>query len=833
MTEAEQAAHEQGGRRPVDALPGQAFGSGYLLQREIGVGGMGTVWRGWARARRQPVAIKILHPHLSGDRSVVSRFLREGDVLTRLDHPNLVKVHDLVVEGGRLGLVMDLVEGSDLHARRRLRGTLSPAEAARIGAQAAGALAAAHAMGVVHLDLKPANILISGPEPEQQFPEDAAEPGAAASASTSADTATTTATAPATATATDADAIPAEARLTDFGIARIVDGADQTTTAVTFGTPDYMAPETALDGAASPASDLYALGITLYELVVGRTPYAGGPALTVLARHLERTPRRLPTIPGPLWDVIEACTARDPADRPDAARTAAMLTAAEPALAGIPAAEPLPAGSDYRATSEVRRAGAIAAAIAADTVALDPTVATRQQRPGGGESEGRAQGPAQEPQPVQAPLPGPLPAFAPKGIDAVTAAPAPALAAAAAPAPAPAADVITPTPTPASASAPAADIAASAPASAAAPSAPGAPAADVTAPTPPPASAAAFALPAADAETRSATEPVLSSLPPAMLEPAADFGTAYYAGAAALKPPPDGPFPTASPTPSRRSRFSGRKTADVRSARRAERGPLVSRRAKRRTALICAPLLLFSVVGGLLVASGAFASLQGNQHNASKQLPAAAASSRSGPGSGKANHGPALAGASPSTSASAQSSASATDGSGTTLSGSGAPGSGASGAAGSGSGTGGSGSGGSGSGSSGSGSGGSAPAPTQAAPAPVDTGWVCRSGGWKDDGSLSVDPCIDYDNGTLYLRGSVQGSYGSSVVIALRVDYGGTYSRTYYSSAFVPASSGTKTVTVTVGSWPSGENITCEENVDPASDESDYEYGANSADITT
>lgn len=259
----------------------------------------------------------------------------------------------------------------------------------------------------------------------------------------------------------------------------------------------------------------------------------------------------------------------------------------------------------------------------------------------------------------------------------------------------------------------------------------------------------------------------------------------------------------------------------------------MSRRAKRRTALICAPLLLFSVVGGLLVASGAFASLQGNQHNASKQLPAAAASSRSGPGSGKANHGPAPAGASPSTSASAQSSASATDGSGTTLSGSGATGSGASGAAGSGSGTGGSGSGGSGSGSSGSGSGGSAPAPTQAAPAPVDTGWVCRSGGWKDDGSLSVDPCIDYDNGTLYLRGSVQGSYGSSVVIALRVDYGGTYSRTYYSSAFVPASSGTKTVTVTVGSWPSGENITCEENVDPASDESDYEYGANSADITT
>jgi serine/threonine-protein kinase len=345
---------------------------------------------------------------------------------------------------------------------------------------------------VVHLDLKPANILIS----EQQPKDGVAEPGAAAEAdlanatdaesAASAVSAVSIAPAPAVRTdetadtgeadieadVTDTDG-PVEARLTDFGIARIVDGADQTTTAVTFGTPDYMAPETALDGAATPASDLYALGITLYELVVGRTPYAGGPALTVLARHLERTPRRLPTIPDPLWDVIAACTARNPADRPDAARTAAMLTAAEPALAGIPAAEPLPAGSDYRATSEVRLAGAVAAALAADAIAVDPTAAV-QQRPADGEGPAK---PLEQP-----PMPGPLPAEAAQG----TAGPA---AATSAPATSASAFAI---PAAGGTAAPAA--AASAPAFAI-------PAAEGTA-------AAAFAILAVASESRSATEPV-------------------------------------------------------------------------------------------------------------------------------------------------------------------------------------------------------------------------------------------------------------------------------------------------------------------------------------
>lgn len=338
MTSSEQPSGETGGAPAADrviAKQGTAFGSGFLLQREIGVGGMGTVWRGWALGDQRPVAIKILHPHLSGAPAVVGRFLREGDVLKRLNHPNLVKVHDLVVEGGRLGLVMDLVEGGDLHARRTRHGTLPPAEAARIGAQTAGALAAAHAMGIAHLDLKPANILISAPAlARADVPDDEA----------------------------GGDTI--DVRLTDFGISRILDAADQATTTTRFGTPNYMSPEAALTGAADAASDLYALGITLYEILVGRTPHGGGQPLAVLARHVERMPKRLQSTPDPLWDVIAACTALKPADRPDAATVAQLLTAAEPGLAGLPAAEPLLAGTDFQATSELRSAGAQSATVA-------------------------------------------------------------------------------------------------------------------------------------------------------------------------------------------------------------------------------------------------------------------------------------------------------------------------------------------------------------------------------------------------------------------------------------------------------------------------------------
>jgi hypothetical protein len=124
---------------------------------------------------------------------------------------------------------------------------------------------------------------------------------------------------------------------------------------------------------------------------------------------------------------------------------------------------------------------------------------------------------------------------------------------------------------------------------------------------------------------------------------------------------------------------------------------------------------------------------------------------------------------------------------------------------------------------------------TSPPPAETDTGWVCRVGGFKVDGALSEDPCIRDDNGTLMLEGELKGTYASPVVVVVRVDYGGTFSSPNISKAVTPASLGGKTYVyeVTLGAWAAGEEITCQENIDPASSPTDYQYTSNSGDIRT
>ncbi len=292
-------------------LTGRPLGSRYVLLDQIGGGGMGTVWRARARDTGELVAIKLLREELTNDPGIVTRFVQERTVLLRLRHPNIVTVRDFVLEGDQIALVMDLVEGSDLRGLLGRRGSLPPSEAAGLLAQVADALAVAHQSGVVHRDLKPGNVLLdtsSGPAP-----------------------------------------VP---RLTDFGVARIVDGPGVTVTTSVIGTPDYMAPELAEGRVPTPAVDVYAAGIMLYELLAGRTPYSGGHPVGVLSRHLDHMPRRLPGMPDALWQVITACVAKDPAHRPAAAWLAQALRAAEPALAGLPALPPLPRHGDPDATSE-------------------------------------------------------------------------------------------------------------------------------------------------------------------------------------------------------------------------------------------------------------------------------------------------------------------------------------------------------------------------------------------------------------------------------------------------------------------------------------------------
>jgi serine/threonine-protein kinase len=269
-------------------------GSKYLLEEPLGRGATGTVWR--ARQREtagaeaavagQPgetVAIKVLKEELANDPDIVMRFLRERSVLLRLTHPNIVRVRDLVVEGDLLALVMDLVDGPDLHRYLRENGPFSPVAAALLTAQVADALAASHADGVVHRDLKPANVLLKQ-DSGQMHP-----------------------------------------MLTDFGIARLADSPGLTRTHEFVGTPAYVAPESAEGRPQTSAVDIYGAGILLYELVTGRPPFAGESALEVLHQHLSAEPRRPSTVPDPLWTVIERCLRKNPDERPSAENLARGL----------------------------------------------------------------------------------------------------------------------------------------------------------------------------------------------------------------------------------------------------------------------------------------------------------------------------------------------------------------------------------------------------------------------------------------------------------------------------------------------------------------------------
>ncbi|MFF8693373.1 serine/threonine-protein kinase [Streptomyces sp. NPDC015144] len=269
-------------------------GSKYLLEEPLGRGATGTVWR--ARQREtagaeaavagepgETVAIKVLKEELANDADVVMRFLRERSVLLRLTHENIVRTRDLVVEGDLLALVMDLIDGPDLHRYLRENGPLTPVAAALLTAQIADALAASHADGVVHRDLKPANVLL------------------------------------------DESGGGMRPMLTDFGIARLADSPGLTRTHEFVGTPAYVAPESAEGRPQTSAVDIYGAGILLYELVTGRPPFAGGTALEVLQRHLSEDPVRPGNVPAPLWTVIDRCLSKDPDRRPSAENLARAL----------------------------------------------------------------------------------------------------------------------------------------------------------------------------------------------------------------------------------------------------------------------------------------------------------------------------------------------------------------------------------------------------------------------------------------------------------------------------------------------------------------------------
>ncbi|MFE3603410.1 serine/threonine-protein kinase [Streptomyces sp. NPDC059096] len=305
------------------------IGSRYTAHQILGRGSAGTVWLG--EGPDGPVAIKLLREDLASDQELVGRFVQERTALLGLDHPRVVGVHDLVVDGNDLALVMDLIRGTDLRTRLDRERRLAPEAAVAIVADVADGLAAAHAAGVVHRDVKPENILLDMEGP--------LGPGGAH-----------------------------PALLTDFGVAKLIDTPRRTKASKIIGTPDYLAPEIVEGLPPRAAVDIYALATVLYELLAGFTPFGGGHPGAVLRRHVTETVVPLPGIPEELWQLLVQCLAKAPASRLRASELGARLREQLPLLAGIPPldvdepdAEPTeqPHEEPGTAAEEPRRRGAV------------------------------------------------------------------------------------------------------------------------------------------------------------------------------------------------------------------------------------------------------------------------------------------------------------------------------------------------------------------------------------------------------------------------------------------------------------------------------------------
>ncbi|MCX5082074.1 serine/threonine-protein kinase [Streptomyces sp. NBC_00401] len=352
------------------------IGSRYTANQILGRGSAGTVWLG--EGPEGPVAIKLLREDLASDQELVGRFVQERTALLSLDHPRVVGVRDLVVDGNDLALVMDLVRGTDLRTRLDRERRLAPEAAVAIVADIADGLAAAHAAGIVHRDVKPENVLL-----DMQGP---LGPGGSH-----------------------------PALLTDFGVAKLIDSPRRTRATKIIGTPDYLAPELIEGLPPRAAVDIYALATVLYELLAGFTPFGGGHPGAILRRHVTETVVPLPGIPDELWQLLVQCLAKAPASRLRASELAARLREQLPQLAGMapldvdePDTEPdlEPEAAPAAPEAPAARRGAVPLVPGATPADSNRDTHTSMRVPAPDELAGGARGTARAPRAAGAPRPG-------------------------------------------------------------------------------------------------------------------------------------------------------------------------------------------------------------------------------------------------------------------------------------------------------------------------------------------------------------------------------------------------------------------------------------------
>jgi len=271
--------------RDVGLAPGTVVAGRFLVEELLGSGGMGTVYRARHLGLDKTVCLKTLRPSLLSDPSIVGRFEREAKAASRLDHPNSVQVLDFGQDDhGQLFIVMEYVPGIDLRRLFTATPPPGPERLGRIAMQVLAALGRAHAMGIIHRDLKPENIVVGDRPGEPDF-----------------------------------------VKVLDFGIAKIQDapGRDITRPDLVCGTPEYMSPEQAMGREADARSDLYAVGVLLYQGLTGALPFEGRSPLEVLQKQVHEPLPTLVPLAGPPPPALVALVARalekDPALRPQSA----------------------------------------------------------------------------------------------------------------------------------------------------------------------------------------------------------------------------------------------------------------------------------------------------------------------------------------------------------------------------------------------------------------------------------------------------------------------------------------------------------------------------------
>jgi serine/threonine protein kinase len=270
--------------KTLNQFEGTLIAGRYEIREHIATGGMASVYKTWDHRVERIVAIKVLRSLDKNDQRAVERFRREARAAAALAHPNAVTIYDFVEETGQYFLVMEYIHGPTLKQLIGQRRQLQAREAIEIALQVCSVLQVAHARGFIHRDIKPQNIML-------------AWGGGAGSLSDGG----------------------AWVKLTDFGIVRVAEDAGLTNSGIVLGTADYLSPEQARGETLTGSSDLYSLGVVMFEMLAGRPPFVGPTAVSIAMQHASANPPPLrqfnPTIPAVLEQFINQVLQKEPEDR--------------------------------------------------------------------------------------------------------------------------------------------------------------------------------------------------------------------------------------------------------------------------------------------------------------------------------------------------------------------------------------------------------------------------------------------------------------------------------------------------------------------------------------